>query len=559
MVMAAISSHAQLTRTTVYTNLHRPVGIAQPPGVTDRMYVVEQRGRGTAVARPLATNSGRLSVWNPGTGTEIATSLVVTNVNTGSEEGLLGAAFHPNYATNGFVYVNVTVGNPKFTEIRRYTRSAGNINTFDAASVQTVLRISQPYENHNGGTIRFGKDGFLYIGMGDGGDRDDPGNRSQSVISLLGKMLRINVNGDDFPGDANRNYSIPSDNPYVGITGEDEIWGVGLRNPWKWDFDQPARNGMDGLLIADVGQDVWEEANHVVADLPNVNYGWKTYEGTALTGLSGSVAIANPKFPFFTYPHPVGFSISGGTQYRGTNLGTDLWGDYMIGDYVGSWISWINMNHDLESGTLLNTLTNYPTSTFTPKLTSSNLTSVESDNNGEIWVSALSNTGFGNIARLDRTAGASRSLTGTLVLNDMIFGDYSTKGVTVEIRMDSAPSTVIPLQVGVDPNGRLRIPVPTGAGRVSVNHGSWLRRTVAFNTTAASVTGINVVCVNGDVDGSGEVDAADIDEVIADFGLAGTSPSYPANRNSDLDRSGEVDAADIDIVIANFGAVDDAP
>ncbi len=558
MVMAAISSHAQLTRTTVYTNLHRPVGIAQPPGVTDRMYVIEQRGISNTT-RPLATTSGRISVWNPSTATEIATSLVITGVNTGSEEGLLGAAFHPNYATNGYMYVNVTVGSPSFTEIRRYTRSPGNINTFDSATVQTVLRISQPFSNHNGGTIRFGKDGFLYIGMGDGGSANDPGNRSQSVASVLGKMLRINVNGDDFPADANRNYAIPSDNPYVGITGEDEIWAVGLRNPWKWDFDQPARNGMDGLLIADVGQDVWEEANHVVADLPNVNYGWKTYEGTALTGLTGSVAIANPKFPFFTYPHPVGFSISGGTQYRGTNLGTDLWGDYMIGDYVGSWISWINMNHDLESGALLNTLTNYPTSTFTPKLTSSNLTSVESDNNGEIWVSALSNTSFGNIARLDRTAGASRSLTGTLVLNDMIFGDYSTKGVTVEIRMDAAPSTVIPLQVGVDPNGRLRIPVPTGAGRVSVNHGSWLRRTVAFNTTAASVTGINVVCVNGDVDGSGEVDAADIDEVIADFGLAGTSPSYPANRNSDLDRSGEVDAADIDIVIANFGAVDDAP
>lgn len=559
MLLAAVPSFAQYTRTAVFTNLHRPVAIAQPPGETARMFVVEQRGQSTVLSRPLANSTGRISVWNPSTGTEIATSLLVTGLNTGSEEGLLGLAFDPNYATNGYIYVTVTVGNPKFDEIRRYTRSAGNANTFDSNSAYTILRISDPYENHNGGTLRFGRDGFLYFGVGDGGSANDPGNRSQDVNSLLGKMLRIDVNGDDFPADANRNYRIPASNPFAGaIPGEDEIWAVGLRNPWKWDFDYPRRNGMDGLFIADVGQDVMEEANHVVSTIPGVNYGWKTYEGTLTTGLSGSVAITNPKWPFFTFTHAVGYSISGGTAYRGTNLGTAAWGNYFVGDYSG-WMTWIQSSFDLESGTLLNTLLALTSSTFTPKLATSGNVSIESDNNGELWTCRMANPSLGDIGRIDATAGASRSLTGTLVMGDMLFGDYAPKGVQVEIRMNSAPSTVIPLTVGLAPDGRLRIPVPTGAGRISVNHGSWLRRTVAFNTTSASVTGINVICVNGDVDGSGEIDAADIDEVIADFGIAAPAPAYSANLNSDTDRSGEVDAADIDIVISNFGAVDDVP
>lgn len=532
--------------------------MAQIPGDTGRMFAVEARGVSAILARPLNTDTGRISCWNPSTGTEIATSLTIAGLPTGQEQGILGLAFDPNYATNRYAYINVTLSSPSRTEIRRYTVN-DTTNVFNTNTALTIISISQPFSNHNGGTLRFGKDGYLYIGMGDGGDANDPGHRSQNINELLGKMLRLDVTGDDFPADATKNYKIPSDNPYVGIAGADEIWAVGLRNPWKWSFDLPSMNGMDGLLIADVGQDVMEEANHVVADEAGVNYGWKTYEGTLTTGLSGSVAIANPKWPFFTYTHDVGFSVSGGAVYRGTNLGTSLYGNYFIADFVSGWLTWMPMTYNLESGSLLNTLLALTSPTFTPKISMAQQSAVEYDNNGEIWVSRYNNTSLGNLGRLDLTAGTSRSLTGTLVLNDMMFGDYATKGVSVEIRMNSNPSVVIPLTVGVDPSGRLRIPVPTGAGRISVNHGSWLRRTVAFNTTAGNVTGINVVCQNGDVDESGEVDAADIDEVIANFGLSGGSPSYPSERNSDLDRSGEVDAADIDTVIANFGGIDDAP
>ena len=554
---AVATSFGQVTRTQVISNVHRPVAIAQIPGDTGRMFVVEARGVDGVVTRPMNSTTGRISCWNPTTGTEIATSLTVTGLPSDQEQGLLGIAFDPNYATNRYVYVNLTLSGPSRTEIRRYTVN-DSTNVFSSAV--TIFSLADPASNHNGGTIRFGKDGYLYIGMGDGGGQQDPNNRAQNINDLLGKMLRIDVTGDDFPADPAKNYRIPPTNPYVGIAGADEIWAVGLRNPWKWSFDLPKMNGMDGLVIADVGQDEMEESNHVVADKPNVNYGWKTYEGTLTTGFAGSVPITNPHWPFFTYTHTVGYSESGGAIYRGTNLGTGIYGNYFVADFSG-WLTYMAMSFDNESGTLLNSILALTSTTFTPKITTNmaQQSSVELDNNGEIWLCRYNNLSAGNVGRLDLTAGNSRSAAGTLVLNDMIFGSYSTKGVTVEIRMNSNPSVVIPLTVGVSPDGRLRIPVPTGAGRVSVNHGSWLRRTVAFNTTAGNATGINVVCQNGDVDESGEVDATDIDEVIANFGLIGGDPGYAANRNSDLDRSGEVDATDIDITIANFGALDDAP
>lgn len=245
--------------------------------------------------------------------------------------------------------------------------------------------------------------------------------------------------------------------------------------------------------------------------------------------------------------------------YRGTNLGTGIYGNYFVADFVGAWLTWMPMQFDLESGVLQNALLALTSSTFTPKVSMTQQSAVEADNNGELWVCRYNNSSLGNVGRLDLTGGNSRSVSGTLVLNELIQGEYASKGVTVEIRMDSNPSNVIALTVGIAPDGRLKVPVPTGSGRISVNHGSWLRKTVAFNTTAGNATGINIVCADGDVDNSGEVDAADIDSVIANFGLTASDPGYASNRNCDLDRSGEVDATDIDIVIANFGLTDDLP
>ncbi len=566
-IMAVASfSFGQITRNQMYTNLHRPVGIVQPPGVTTQMYVIEQRGLGTGgtVFRPLSTTSGRISLWNPSTGAEIGTFLTVSPVQTGSEDGLLGLAFHPNHAQNGFLYVNFTytVSGSRHTEIRRYTRSTSNPNIADPASALVIMRIQQPFSNHNGGTLRFGSDGCLYIGMGDGGSANDPGGRAQNMQTLLGKMLRIDVDGDDFPADSLKNYRIPTDNPFFGsIPGLDEIWSLGLRNPWKWDFDYSRRNGYRGMTIADVGQDTMEEVSYERGGQGGLNYGWNTYEGTFEPGYPNAVPIANPKLPFLTYNRAAGFSISGGTVYRGTNLGTTSWGNYFVGDY-GGWITWLPLTFHHEDGGLQNSLLAIISSSFTPKFTLTvPLVSVESDNNGELWIAQQpfpNNPNYGSVSRLDRTGGASRAASGNLALGDLA-GPYGPVGVPVEIRMNANPSSVTVLQVGLSQDGSFRIPVPTGAGRLSVNYGSWLRRTVAFDTTAGNATSVQINLVNGDVDESGEIDAADIDVVIGYFGLAFGEPTYVANRNSDLDRSGEVDAADIDIVISNFGGVDDAP
>jgi hypothetical protein len=215
-------------------------------------------------------------------------------------------------------YTN-TSGN---TVIARYSVSA-NPNIADATSGTILLTITQPFSNHNGGSLKFGPDGFLYIGMGDGGSAGDPGNRSQNITNNLGKMLRIDV-------DSASPYGIPADNPYVGIAGNDEIWAIGLRNPWKFNFDR--LNG--DLWIADVGQNQAEEINHVTAPLaPGLNYGWKCYEGTnVFSSCAGSLVYT---FPVAEYAHGGGApcnSITGGYVYRGA-LYPNMFGKYLFAEY----------------------------------------------------------------------------------------------------------------------------------------------------------------------------------------------------------------------------------
>ncbi len=177
-------------------------------------------------------------------------------VSTGGEQGLLGLAFHPSYKSNGFFYVDFTRLDGA-TVIQRYAVSSSNPDVAVRSSATKILIVGQPYANHNGGMLAFGKDGDLYIGMGDGGSGGDPGNRAQSISTLLGKILRINVNGSV----GTRHYLIPATNPYVGRTGLDEIWSRGLRNPWRFSFDRLTGD----LWIGDVGQDRYEEVDRSLA------------------------------------------------------------------------------------------------------------------------------------------------------------------------------------------------------------------------------------------------------------------------------------------------------
>ena len=250
---------------------------------------------------------------------------VSTNAN---ERGLLGLAFHPNYPENPFFYVNYT-NNSGDTTISKFSVSSDEDIANDNETI--LLVIDQPYANHNGGCINFGPDGNLYIGMGDGGSGGDPQNYSQNTASLLGKMLRINVNSGA--------YSIPENNPYG-----DEIWSIGLRNPWKFSFD--ILNGE--LWIADVGQNEFEEINMVQNNPGNLNYGWRCYEGNEPYNMSGC-PDDGLTFPVATYSHynsgDFKCSITGGYVYRGNQI-SGLDGVYFFADYCSGEIGLLSKNEE---------------------------------------------------------------------------------------------------------------------------------------------------------------------------------------------------------------------
>ncbi len=249
----------------------------------------------------------------------------------GSEQGLLGIAFHPDFKQNGFFYVDYTNNNGD-TTISRFSAdpsAAPADQVADAGSEKILLTVKQPFANHNGGHILFGPDGMLYIGMGDGGSGGDPNGNGQSLQTLLGKILRIDVNNDD-------PYAIPPGNPFASGGGLAEIWAYGLRNPWAFSFD--AQTG--DLFIADVGQDQWEEIDFLPAGFAEVpaNFGWNIKEGTHPYKETASPP-ADLIDPVFEYSHDLGCSITGGGVYRGKNLpafnGIYIYADYCAGTIWG--------------------------------------------------------------------------------------------------------------------------------------------------------------------------------------------------------------------------------
>jgi len=287
-------------------------------------------------------------------------------ISSNGERGLLGLAFHPNYSTNGFFFVNYTntSGN---TVIARY--SVSSVNPDIANSTGTILMtITQPFSNHNGGTIKFGPDGYLYIGMGDGGGSGDPGNRAQNINDNLGKMLRIDVNSNVAPY-----YTSPATNPYVGIAGNDEIWAIGLRNPWKFSF-----NRLNGdLWIADVGQNAFEEINKTQSPLPNtgLNFGWRCYEGNATYNTSGCVAATSITFPVHQYAlYSDGTcSVTGGYVYTGATY-PNFQNKYFFTDYCNDKIKMLN------SAGVITTSTSF---------SGNNFTTFGEDINGELYIAGI--------------------------------------------------------------------------------------------------------------------------------------------------------------------------
>ncbi len=276
--------------------------------------------------------------------------------DNGSEQGLLGLAFHPDYLTNGFIYVNY-INKDGNTQISRFKASASNRNKIIAASEKFLLQISQPYSNHNGGCLRFGPDGYLYIGLGDGGSGGDPQNNAQNPSSLLGKMLRIDV-------DHGNPYAVPATNPFKNVAGyKPEIWALGLRNPWRFSFD--ALSG--ALVIADVGQSDWEEINfQPPSSKGGENYGWRCYEGTHTYNTSGCKAQSAYDLPKYEYPHSEttgDCSVTGGFVYRGQN-NADMYGKYYFADYCSGIIRSLSLTNNVVTKKDLYTGDTYAYSSF---------------------------------------------------------------------------------------------------------------------------------------------------------------------------------------------------
>ena len=308
---------AEYTVENAFPNLSftDPVGIYSANDGSDRLFVLEQPGT-------IKVFNNNASVENDQIFLNI-TSIVDQDPGY-TEEGLLGLAFHPNYNENGYFYVNYTDYGPKRNVIARYTVSSSNPEQADSESSLILLEVNQPYTNHNGGQMGFGPDGYLYISFGDGGSAGDPQGNGQNLQTLLGSIIRIDV--DHFSNELN--YSIPDDNPFISIpNARDEIYAYGLRNMWRFNWDS-----VTGLLWgADVGQYNWEEIDII---FPGLNYGWNTMEGNHCYPAGTSCSSEGFEPPIFEYALYVNgvCSVTGGYVYRGNEI-LSLYGKYIYGDW----------------------------------------------------------------------------------------------------------------------------------------------------------------------------------------------------------------------------------
>ena len=361
----------------IVNGLNQPVFATAPEG-DERIFIVAKRGVVKMLVGGAILPVNFLSI--------------ATQVSNTGEQGLLGMAFHPNYANNGWVYFNYT-NNGGSTVISRFTLSATNPNRLDHSSEEILLTIAQPYSNHNGGWIGFGPDGYLYIATGDGGSANDPGCRAQNKLNLLGKMLRIDV-------DSGLPYAIPVDNPFVGDPDyAPEIYHLGLRNPWRNSFDRLTGD----LFIGDVGQDAREEISFSAAGVDGLNFGWKAEEGNRCNSTSGCGGLVQ-SCGHSSYREPIyellqgGFggpgSITGGYVYRGCAI-PSMQGTYFFADYIDDKIR--SFDYDVMTKTV-NNFTDR-TAELTPAVgTLINIASFAEDGFGEILI--IETTGNGEIYKI---------------------------------------------------------------------------------------------------------------------------------------------------------------
>ncbi|MEM8835558.1 MAG: PQQ-dependent sugar dehydrogenase [Planctomycetota bacterium] len=491
---AASGAFAQsITTERVASGLNRPVHATHAPGDFDRLFIVEKRG----VIKALDLNTG---VVNSTLFLDIDNRVVNLSGNF-DERGLLSVAFHPDFQNNGYLYVYyIDTVTGIDTIIDRY-QVTSDPNNVDESTRQQVLRFDQPQTNHNGGWMDFGPDGYLYISSGDGGGGgdDDSGHtpgigNGQDKNNLLGAMLRIDVDGDDFPGDASANYAIPASNPFVNAAGADEIWAYGLRNAWRPSFDSLTGD----LYIADVGQGAFEEVNFQPAgSAGGENWGWRCYEGNATFNTVNCSDASAYDFPFYTYTRggsPFRCSITGGIVYRGCAI-PSLDGLYFFADYCSDQI-W-TVRYDGSGG-----FTEFTdrTAQLDPPGVFENITDIVSfaeDAYGEIYIVEQSGTTSGEIYKI--------------ISNDGPFTDCDENGVEDACEL------------------------------------------LDGTASDANMNGIIDACdasCPGDVDGNGATNTADITFAVSNLGAGAMGAT---GTPGDADGNGATTTADITFIVSNLG------
>ncbi|MSR62431.1 MAG: hypothetical protein EXS08_08300 [Planctomycetes bacterium] len=467
---------AQVTTKLIASGLSRPLWAGAPAG-DERVFVATKGGgirivqNGQLLVTPYLNLSGKISL--------------------GGEQGLLGVAFHPNYASNGFVFVNYTdlAGN---TVISRFTVTT-DPNLADLASELVVLTATQPFANHNGGDLHFGPlDGYLYIFLGDGGDANDPACRAQKLNSSLGKCLRIDV-------DSATPYAIPPSNPFVGQVGvREEVFHYGLRNPWRNGFDRLTGD----LYIGDVGQDLREEIDVAPAGSAGLNFGWKVMEGTrcnsTVSCLAGTPPCNDPTLvlPITELLHSDGsFAITGGYVYRGCACPSE-YGKYFYADFIDNKIR--SLQYDVPSGTVSNLSDR--TAELAPGggLAIRNIASFGEDGFGELLIIDESSSAMGEVFKMVPVgaAPASAAVRNGAGGNRACLSSFSLPilGNVWEARVDAAghPGAALTMLVGyAGPNSGVFL----GANEILVDTSSArLFRVLASSTGGTDAFRFGVPC-----------------------------------------------------------------
>jgi uncharacterized protein (TIGR03437 family) len=471
--VSAQTAQSPIQLIPVVSGLSSPVLVTNARDGSNRLFIVER--------------SGKIRILPPGATAPLATDFIdlsarIVTGTGGDERGLLGLAFHPQFASNRRFFVNYTRRPDGATVIAEYQASASNPNIADTTE-KVILTVSQPFANHNGGMIGFGADGFMYIGMGDGGSANDPGDRAQNIENLLGKFLRIDINTPS----GGLQYSIPPGNPFVDRPGRDEIYALGLRNPWRWSFDRETQE----LYAGDVGQNAVEEIDIIAL---GGNYGWRVLEGTRCTN-NGPGSCTDPAYlpPVVQYNQGGGrCSITGGYVYRGARNsvqpGTYVYGDYCTGEIFlwrkGQAVNAVNLALD----------------------TNINISSFGEDEAGEIYVVGLGGSVHRIAAVSQATSVSAATYRGEALAAESIAAAFGTgfstttasapggsslpttlAGVTVRVRDAAGTERLAPLFFVSPTQINYLLPQGTVAGAASIAMTTTLGTTGQGTINVASV------------------------------------------------------------------------